>query len=138
MTRPDFEALVRDALALIPRDFRDRLQNVEIVVEDAPSPQLLAEMGYEAGETLFGLYHGTPLTERGWAHGNVLPDRIVIYQRSLENAFTDADEMFEELCLTLIHEAGHYFGLSEDEIEAIEDEFWYSGGELPNPGQGQD
>ena len=138
MTRPDFEALVRDALALIPRDFRDRLQNVEIVVEDAPSPQVLAEMGYETGETLFGLYHGTPLTERGWAHGNVLPDRIIIYQRSLEDAFTDADEMFEEVCLTLIHEAGHYFGLSEDEIEAIEDEFWYSGGELPDPGQGQD
>jgi len=138
MTRPDFEALVSDALALIPRDFRDRLQNVEIVVEDAPSPQLLAEMGYETGEPLFGLYHGTPLTERGWAHGNVLPDRIVIYQRSLEDAYKDADEMFEEVCLTLIHEAGHYFGLSEDEIEAIEDEFWYSGGELPDPGQGQD
>ena len=129
MTRSEFEVFVRDALALIPRDFRDRLQNVAIVVEDAPSAALLAEMGHEAGATLFGLYHGTPLTERGWAHGNALPDRIVIYQRSLEDAFTDADEMFEEVCLTLIHEAGHYFGLNEDEIEAIEEEFWYSGGE---------
>jgi predicted Zn-dependent protease with MMP-like domain len=130
MTRAEFGVLVREALSLIPSDFRQRLENVEVVVEDAPTPALLAEMGYEPGETLFGLYHGTPLTERGWAHGNALPDRIVIYQRSLEEAFTDADEMFEEVCLTLIHEAGHYFGLSEDEIEAIEDEFWYSGGKL--------
>lgn len=129
MTRSEFEHLVRDALALIPRAFRERFENVEIVVEDAPSLELLAEMGYEPGETLFGLYHGTPLTERGWAHGNALPDRIVIYQRSLEDAFDDADEMFEEVCLTLIHEAGHYFGLSEDEIEAIEDQFWYNAAE---------
>lgn len=136
MTRAEFDVLVREALSLIPSDFRRRFENVEVVVEDAPTPELLSEMGFEPGETLFGLYHGTPLTERSWSHGNALPDRIVIYQRSLEEAFTDADEMFEEVCLTLIHEAGHYFGLSEDEIEAIEDEFWYSGGELDDdPGQ---
>ena len=136
MTRREFEGLVRDALAVIPRQFRDRLDNVEVVVEDAPSPALLAEMGYEPGETLFGLYHGTPLTERSWAHGNALPDRIVIYQRSLEDAFDDEDEMFDEVCLTLIHEAGHYFGLSEEEIETIEDEFWYGeGGDGPADGE---
>lgn len=127
MTRREFEGLVRDALAEIPRRFRERLDNVEVVVEEAPPSQLLAEMGYGPGETLFGLYHGTPLTERGWAHGNTLPDRIVIYQRPLEEAFSDEDEMFDEVCLTLIHEAGHYFGLGEEEIEAIEDEFWYGG-----------
>jgi predicted Zn-dependent protease with MMP-like domain len=136
MTRREFEGFVRDALAVIPRQFRDRLDNVEVVVEDAPSPALLAEMGYEPGETLFGLYHGTPLTERSWAHGNALPDRIVIYQRSLEDAFDDEDEMFDEVCLTLIHEAGHYFGLSEEEIETIEDEFWYGeGGDVPADGE---
>jgi hypothetical protein len=67
-------------------------------------------MGHEPGDTLFGLYHGTPLTERGWAHGNALPDRIVLYQRPLEAECEDEDELFEEVCLTLIHEAGHYFG----------------------------
>jgi predicted Zn-dependent protease with MMP-like domain len=125
MTRPEFEALVREALSVIPRHFRERFDNVEVVVEDAPAPELLSEMGMEPGETLFGLYHGTPLPERSWAQGNDLPDRIVIYQRSLEESFVDPDEMFEEVCLTLIHEAGHYFGLDEDAIEAIEDEFWY-------------
>jgi predicted Zn-dependent protease with MMP-like domain len=125
VTRQAFEALVRDALAAIPQDFRERFNNLEIVVEDHPAPDLIAEMGLEPGETLFGLYHGTPLTERSWSHGNELPDRIVIYQRALEGAFDDEGELFEEVCLTIIHEAGHYFGLEEDEIEAIEDEFWY-------------
>lgn len=135
MTRREFERLVGDALTAIPRHFRDRLDNVEIVVEEAPGPDLLDEMGFEPDETIFGLYQGTPLTERSWAHGNTLPDRIVIYQRPLEEAFDDEDEMFEEVCLTLIHEAGHFFGLSEDEIEAIEDEFWYGGDEAVPPGQ---
>ena len=128
MTRAQAEALVRDALSAIPRDFRERFQNLEVVVEDQPTPELMADMGLEPDETLFGLYQGTPLTERGWSHGNDLPDRIVIYQRSLEDAFDDDEELFEEVCLTLIHEAGHYFGLDEDAIEAIEDEFWYGDG----------
>ena len=125
MTRQAFESLVREALAAIPPDFRERFSNLEVVVEDRPAPDLVAEMGLEPGETLFGLYQGTPLTERSWSHGNELPDRIVIYQRSLEEAFDDEGELFEEVCMTIIHEAGHYFGLEEDEIEAIEDEFWY-------------
>ena len=125
MTRAQFESLVRDALSAIPRDFRERFQNLEVVVEEWPTGELLAGMGLEPGETLFGLYQGTPLTERGWSHGNDLPDRIVIYQRPLEEAFEDDEELFEEVCLTIIHEAGHYFGLEEDAIEAIEDEFWY-------------
>jgi len=127
MTRREFERLVKEAFLAIPRHFRERLENVEVVIEDEPSPELLAEMGFGPDETIFGLYQGTPLTERGWAHGNTLPDRIVIYHRPLEEAFEDEDEMFEEICLTLIHEAGHFFGLNEEEIEAIEDEFWYGG-----------
>jgi predicted Zn-dependent protease with MMP-like domain len=123
MTRSAFEALVREAMRAIPRRFRDRMQNVEIVIEDTPSPGLLADLGYEPGETLFGLYQGTPLTERAWAHGNALPDRITLYQRSLEEDAESDDDVFEEVCLTLIHEAGHYFGLSEEEIEEAE-ELW--------------
>jgi predicted Zn-dependent protease with MMP-like domain len=127
MNRRAFEQLVREALASIPPTFRERFENVEIVVEDAPTPDLLEDMGFGPDDALFGLYQGTPLTERAWAHGNALPDRIVIYQQPLEDAFDDEDEMFDEVCLTLIHEAGHFFGLSEDAIEAIEDEFWYGG-----------
>jgi predicted Zn-dependent protease with MMP-like domain len=124
MTRPQFEALVREAMRAIPRRFRERMQNVEILVEDAPSPSVLADMGFDPDEVVFGLYQGTPLTERSWGHGNALPDRISIYQRTLEAECESEDELFEEICLTLIHEAGHYFGLSEEEIEQAED-IWY-------------
>jgi predicted Zn-dependent protease with MMP-like domain len=127
VTRKAFEGLVREALDAIPRDFRDRMQNVEIVVEDRASPTLEAELGNGPDDALFGLYQGTPLTERSWAHGNALPDRITLFQRTIEDACGSEDEVFEEVCLTLIHEAGHFFGLSEEEIEAIEDEFWYGG-----------
>jgi predicted Zn-dependent protease with MMP-like domain len=125
MTRTAFEALVREALDAIPPDFRSRMQNVEIVVEDRAARALAAELSEGSDEELFGLYEGTPLTERSWGHGNVLPDRITLFQRTIEEACDSEDEVFEEVCLTLIHEAGHFFGLSEEEIEAIEDEFWY-------------
>jgi predicted Zn-dependent protease with MMP-like domain len=126
MNRQRFEALVREAMRAIPRRFRERMQNVEILVEDAPGPALLAQMGFDADEVVFGLYQGTPLTERQWGHGNALPDRITIFQRPLESECESEDELFDEICLTLIHEAGHYFGLSEDEIQEAED-VWYDG-----------
>ena len=124
MNRHAFEALVGEAYGSIPKGFRSRLQNVVIVVETEPDPQLLAEMGLEPPDTLFGLYQGTPLTERGWAFGNQLPDRIVIYQRPIEESCEDEDEVYETITETLIHEAGHYFGLSEEAIEEIEERYW--------------
>jgi predicted Zn-dependent protease with MMP-like domain len=124
MTRKQFEALVEEAIGAIPRRFRRRMKNLAIVVEDEPEAWLLEEMEIEPPDTLFGLYQGTPLTERRWDHANTLPDRIVIYQRTVEEACDTEDEMFEEICATIIHEAGHYFGLSEEEIEAIEERWW--------------
>lgn len=124
MTRERFERLVEDALKEIPRRFRKEMRNVAVVVEDEPTPALLAEMEVEPGDTLFGLYQGTPLPERGWAYGNNLPDRISIYQRPTEDACESEDEIRDCVAETVIHEFGHYFGMSEDEIEEIEDTFW--------------
>jgi predicted Zn-dependent protease with MMP-like domain len=137
MSRRRFEATVRAAMRAIPRRFRERMDNVEIVVEERPSPEALAELGHEPGDVLFGLYQGTPLTERGWAHGNALPDRIVIYREALEGACADEEELFDEVCLTLIHEAGHYFGMSEEQIQAVEDEFWYGQNEPADEDAGE-
>ncbi len=123
MTREEFEALVQEAYGSIPKGFRSRLRNVAIVVEQEPEPELLEEMEIEPPDTLFGLYQGTPLTERGWAFGNQLPDRIVLYQGPIEDSCDD-DEIYQAIAETLIHEAGHYFGLSEEEIEEIEERFW--------------
>jgi len=124
MTRRRFEQLVEEALQEIPRRFRKEMRNVAVVVEDEPSQELLDEMGIEPGDTLFGLYQGTPLPERGWGHGNTLPDRISIYQKPTEEACETEDEIRDCVAETVIHEFGHYFGLSEEEIEEIEEKFW--------------
>ena len=124
MKRRRFETLVTEALGEIPRRFREAMTNVAVVVEDEPSPALLEEMEVEPPDTLFGLYQGTPLTEREWSYGNALPDRITIFQRPIEEACEDENEIIDEIAQTVIHEFGHYFGLSEDEIEEIEEKFW--------------
>ncbi len=124
MTREAFEQLVADALSGIPRRFRDAMTNIVISVEDEPSRALLREMEIEPPDTLFGLYQGTPLTERRWDHGNSLPDRILLFQGPHEREAEDEDDLIASIGETLIHEIGHYFGLSEEEIEEIEERYW--------------
>ena len=128
MTRERFRQLVSEAIDTIPVRFRRELTNIAIVVEDRPSSEVLEEMEIEPPDTLFGLYQGTPLTERRWDHGNVLPDRIAIYQEPIEDVSDTDDDVVTEIGETLIHEVGHYFGLSEEEIEEIEDRYWHSRG----------
>jgi predicted Zn-dependent protease with MMP-like domain len=127
--RAQFEKHVADALASIPRRFRDAMTNIAIVVEDEPSPELLEEMEIEPPDTLLGLYQGTPLTERRWDYGNTLPDRVLIFQGPHERESDDEDDLVVAIAETLIHEIGHYFGLSEEEIEEIEEKYWR--GEAP-------
>jgi predicted Zn-dependent protease with MMP-like domain len=124
MTRVEFERLVREAVGLIPRRFRREIKNLAVVVEAEPSSDLLREMEVEPPDSLYGLYQGTPLTERTWGYGNTLPDRITIFQRPIEEDCEDEDEMRAVIGETLIHEVGHYFGLSEEEIEDIEERYW--------------
>jgi predicted Zn-dependent protease with MMP-like domain len=124
MTREAFERLVAEAVTLIPVRFRTEMQNLALVVEDEPAADLLDEMGIDPPDTLYGLYQGTPLTERHWSQGNNLPDRITIYQRPIEEDAEDDEDARDMIAETLIHEVGHYFGLSEEEIEEIEEKYW--------------
>jgi predicted Zn-dependent protease with MMP-like domain len=124
MTRAQFERLVHEAVSLIPERFRREIANLALVVEREPSPDLLEEMGIEPPDSLYGLYQGIPLTERSWSYGNALPDRITIFQRPIEEDCEDVDEIRAVIGETLIHEVGHYFGLSEEEIEEIEERYW--------------
>jgi predicted Zn-dependent protease with MMP-like domain len=124
MKRARFERLVAEAVELIPPHFRREMQNLALVVEDEPSLDLLEEMEIEPPDSLYGLYQGVPLPERGWAHGNVLPDQITIFQRPIEEDCDNEDEIRAMIGETLIHEVGHYFGLSEEEIEEIEARYW--------------
>jgi predicted Zn-dependent protease with MMP-like domain len=130
MTRKEFERLVEFALKSIPKRFRDSMQNIAVVVEDEPSPELLAEMEIEEGDSLYGLFQGTPLTERNWSDGSRMPDRISIYQKPIDEDAEDDEDRLVIVVETVIHEFGHYFGLSEEEIEAIEDEYWNSDDDL--------
>ena len=126
MDRKHFESLVAEALASIPRRFKKAMHNIAIVVEDEPSPDLLEEMEIEPPDTLLGLYQGTPLTERSSSYGNTLPDRVLIFQGPHEREAEDEDDLVVAIGETLIHEIGHYFGLSEEEIEEIEDRYWHA------------
>jgi predicted Zn-dependent protease with MMP-like domain len=120
MDRSSFEKLVERSLERLPGKFRNKLRNIMIEIEDEPSGEVLDDMGIEDG-TLFGLYQGVPLTERDWNFGNVLPDRIVIYQRPIEGAASSPEEIEEIVLDTVVHEIGHYFGFDDAELYSIED-----------------
>jgi predicted Zn-dependent protease with MMP-like domain len=124
MTREEFERLVVEAITLIPKRFRREMKNLALVVEDEPSTELLDEMEIDPPDSLYGLYQGTPLPERDWGFGNALPDRITLFQRPIEEDCEDEDDVRAVIGETLIHEVGHYFGLSEDEIQEIEERYW--------------
>ena len=124
MTRDRFERLVADALEMIPQRFRQTIGNVAIIVEDTPAPELLEDIGVAAPDTLFGLYEGVPLPERDWTHGNALPDQITLFQGPIEKASRNDSDIVRAVGETVIHEFGHYFGLSETEIEEIEEQYW--------------
>ena len=121
MDRPSFEKLVQTSLGRLPRRFKQKIKNISVVVEDRPSAELLEDMGITSG-TLFGLYQGVPLTEREWNFGNALPDRIVIYQQPIESAASTPGEIEEIVLETVMHEIGHYFGFSDEELYEMEDE----------------
>jgi len=120
VTHTEFEALVERALSSLPRQFKDRIRNVAVVVEDWADDETLEELGIEPPDTIYGLYRGTDITRRDSSYGNVLPDTIHIYQGPIEEDCVDAEEMAELVKDTVIHEVGHYFGLDDDTMEGIE------------------
>ncbi len=120
MDRPSFEKLVEKSLERLPKRFKGKLRNMIIEIEDYPRRELLDDMGITSG-TLFGLYQGVPLTEREWNYGNALPDRIVIYQKPIERAASSPEKMEEIVLDTVMHEVGHYFGFSDDELYEMMD-----------------
>ena len=124
MTREKFERLVADAITLIPKRFRREMKNIAIIVEDEPSAELLEEMEIDPPDSLYGLYQGTPLPERSATWGNTLPDCVTLFQNVIEEDCDDDDDVRMVIGETLIHEIGHYFGLSEEEIEDIEERYW--------------
>jgi len=122
VSREEFENLVSKALKELPKRFQDRLENIAVVVEDAPSPEIMRQLGLKSPLNLLGLYQGVPLKHRGIHYGNVLPDRIVIYQWPIEAGVRTLEELLIRIRRTVMHEIGHFFGLAESELRRIERE----------------
>lgn len=116
--RAFFEGLVQEAVESLPEDLKAHLQNIVVLVEE----DFREDPGEEVGEEgeLLGLYHGIPHNERGFGYGNVLPDRIIIYQRPLERISRTVEELRENVRQTVIHEVGHYFGFDEEALAKLE------------------
>ena len=104
----------------LPKEFREQLRNVEIVVETRPSKELLLAEGLDPREdTLYGIYQGVPLPDRSALDPPLLPDKITIFAEPLLEDFPDPDELREEIRLTVLHEIAHYFGMEEEDIEDL-------------------
>jgi predicted Zn-dependent protease with MMP-like domain len=120
MERKEFEELVERALETVPEWFREKLDNIDIIVENEPSGRLMREMELGRRETLLGLYQGIPLSQRGFYYGNVLPDRIVLYMGPILRMGGSEEEIEAHVREVVIHEIGHYFGLSDPELRELE------------------
>ena len=122
MDRESFERLVAQAVDDLPEWFLERLENVDIVVEDYPTPDQLLNMGLEPSETLLGLYEGIPRTERGWHYGLVPPDKITIFQRSIEAKCRYGGNVRDEIQRVVKHEIAHHFGISDARLKQLEED----------------
>lgn len=112
MDRSEFVALVEKAVESLPEEFRAKLENVGIVVEDWPTEEQLRRL--RVSGLLFGLYEGVPQTKRG-VYYSALPDKITIFQKPIEQYAVDEEDIIRQIQQTVEHEIGHHFGLSEDE-----------------------
>jgi predicted Zn-dependent protease with MMP-like domain len=122
LTRREFEEIVVSALRRLPKFFKKKMKNVDVVVENRAPRDLLSEMGLRFPSELLGLYRGVPLDRRGFYYGNVLPDKITLFQIPIESMCQTKEEVEEKVKEVVIHEVGHYFGLDDDKLRELEDE----------------
>ena len=120
MRRPgvDFDSMVREALALIPDEFRPYLANVPVLVEEEPDEELELSLGMEPGEGLYGVYLDDELPDLPRALVDV-PGRIVLFRRCLLEDFDDPEELRREILITVVHEIAHHFGIGEERLEEL-------------------
>jgi predicted Zn-dependent protease with MMP-like domain len=119
MDRERFEWLVERAVADLPEEFHARLENVDVVVEDWPSPHELTSLGLRSRYELLGLYQGVPLTKRGGHYGLVPPDKITIFQRPIEAKCRDDARITVEIGRVVRHEIAHHFGIGDRRLREL-------------------
>jgi len=120
MDRERFERLVASAVINLPEEFTTRLMNIDIVVENRPSLSQVRRAGLRQGQTLLGLYEGVPQTKRGAHYGLVPPDKITIFQKSIEVIDKHDTEIIAEVKKVVKHEIAHHFGISDARLRQLE------------------
>jgi predicted Zn-dependent protease with MMP-like domain len=120
MAPDNFERLVSAAYNLIPGEFRSRMDNIAVIVEQEPGAQQLARGRVARGSTLLGLYEGRPLTSRSVFDSFAMPDRIIIFQGPHERAASSPEHLAKLVEDTMWHEVAHYFGMDESQVRSAE------------------
>ncbi|MDD4625075.1 MAG: metallopeptidase family protein [Candidatus Paceibacterota bacterium] len=120
MSIEEFEKIVEEGIQSIPPQFLEKMNNVEIVIEENPSPEELKELKIKKNDWLFGLYQGIPKTERLGDYSQVLPDKITIFKNPIEKAARLKEDIKEIVKDTVWHEIAHHFGLNEREVREAE------------------
>jgi predicted Zn-dependent protease with MMP-like domain len=118
LSATEFENLVVEALDSLPEDLLELLDNVDVTIERFPSTEQLRRVGIRGG-TLLGLYEGIPLTERNGGYNIVLPDKITIFQRSIEQMCSTYPEIVDQVRTTVIHEVAHHFGIDDERLDEL-------------------
>jgi predicted Zn-dependent protease with MMP-like domain len=119
MDSEKFDRLVARAIESLPDEFRERLENIDIVVADIPTRAQLKNLKGRRGNMLLGLYEGVPLTERTHGYGFVTPDKITIFQRPIEAMCRNEAQVVAEIERVVRHEIAHHFGISDDRLEEM-------------------
>lgn len=119
MKREEFNQAVAEALDSLPGEFRRRIENVAVLVEDLPPEPIPSEPG-QPRRILLGLFHGIPRTQKSFFQGPIGgPDYVVLYQKNIESVCSSEAEVREQIRRTVIHEMGHYFGMSEEQLSGV-------------------
>ncbi|MBI2869762.1 MAG: metallopeptidase family protein [Chloroflexi bacterium] len=121
MDKERFSELVVRAVEALPGEFASRLDNVDVVVQDSPTPRQMRQAGISRDQTLLGLYEGVPLTQRDTHYGLVPPDKVTIFQKPIEAVCRSDDEIVEEIGRVVRHEIAHFFGIGDERLDEIEE-----------------
>ena len=119
MDTPQFEQLVARAIESLPPEILDRLENVDVVVADEPTPHQIRRRELGKNQVLLGLYEGVPLTERSYNYTNVMPDKITIFKKAMESIYRTDAQIVAGVQHTVLHEIAHHFGIDDDRLHEI-------------------
>jgi predicted Zn-dependent protease with MMP-like domain len=119
ITREDFTKVIAETLDSLPQEFRRRIRNVAVLVEDLPPNQPLSQPG-QPRRIVLGLFHGVPMTKKSVFHGPIgSPDHVVLYKKNIEAICSTEADVREQIRMTLMHELGHYFGMTEEQLRDV-------------------